>query len=233
MPSSLTAIPWRCRAGGVIRSPGKPIAGLAERPGLCGKALGAPRADAAEAHPDRRQPLIGVVGAQDQPVLGARGEHPVGLAGAAGDEIVDQYADIGVGAVEHERLRPRRRERRVEPGDQPLRRRLLVAGRAVDLAGEDRGRAPAGSPGSDTARAGRRNRIRSRSPAAALPHVRGPGWCATSPPARRAAGRSRCRSGRSCRRRAPPARERSGAGRARQSGRSCPRSTGNSAARCR
>ena len=56
-------------------------------------------------------------------------------------------------------------------------------------------------------------------------------WSRPARAGRPPAARSRCRSDRPWCRRAPPARGRSGARRARRSGRSCPRSTGNSAAR--
>ena len=112
---------------------GEPAAGLIERRYFRGKAPLALSADRAQTDADRRQALVGVVRPQGQPVFGARGEHPVRLAGAAGDEVIDQHPDISVGAVEHQRLRSARRERRVEAGDEALRRRLLIAGRAVDL----------------------------------------------------------------------------------------------------
>ena len=67
---------------------------------LAAKARARSPPTAPSAQPDRGQPLVGIVGPQGQPVFGARGEHPVGLAGAAGHQIVDQHADIGVGAVE-------------------------------------------------------------------------------------------------------------------------------------
>ena len=66
------------------------------------------RADAAERNTPVRQALIGIVGAQRQPIFGARGEHAIGLGDAAGDEIVDHHAEIAFGAVEHDR-RARRR----------------------------------------------------------------------------------------------------------------------------
>ena len=76
-----------------------------ERRHLRGKGAGAPGPDRADPEPQRGQPLVGIVGAQGQPVLGARGEHAVGLGGPAGHQIVDEDADIGVGPVEHERPR--------------------------------------------------------------------------------------------------------------------------------
>ena len=51
----------------------------------------------------RSQALVGVVDAQVQAELRARGEHAVRLVGALGDQVVDQDAGVGLGAVERER----------------------------------------------------------------------------------------------------------------------------------
>ena len=81
---------------------------------------------------------IGIVGTQRQAVLGARGEHAVGLDHTLGGEVVDQHAEIGLGAVGDEIGRaPAGRQGGVDAGEQALGRRLLVAGGAVDLAGEE------------------------------------------------------------------------------------------------
>ena len=56
--------------------------------------------DDAECLARRRQTPVGVVGPQRQPIFGARGEHAIGLADALRGQVVDQHADIGVGAVE-------------------------------------------------------------------------------------------------------------------------------------
>ena len=133
-------------------------------------------ADAAERDALFGQPLVGVVGAQRQPVFGARGEHAIGLADAAGDEIVDHHPEIGFGAVEARGAAPAGLARGVDPGDQALRGRLLVAGRAVDLAGEDRARRRGASPGWRRARADRCSRIRSRSRAGRCARFRAQEW---------------------------------------------------------
>ena len=52
----------------------------------------------------RTEPGIGVVLPQQQAVLGPRGEEPVGLLGAAGDQIIDEDPDVGLGPVEDERF---------------------------------------------------------------------------------------------------------------------------------
>src|SRR3546814_9347819 len=53
-----------------------------------------PAADAAERKSAPGQALVCVVRAQTQAIFGAAGEHPIGLADAAGDQIVDEDADV-------------------------------------------------------------------------------------------------------------------------------------------
>src|SRR5579885_506319 len=79
------------------------------------------------------QSLIGIVSTQGQPILGARREHPIWLAHAACDQIIDHHAEIAFGAVEHDRLSPTRSCRSIHASNQTLRRCFFVAGRAVDL----------------------------------------------------------------------------------------------------
>ena len=134
----VNAVPGCLR--GRQRQPEKPLPPLSQLVLRSAEDLSPPRADAAERQPLRRQPLVGVVDPQAEPVLGARGEHPIGLADAARDEVVDEHADVGFGAVEGDAVGPGGEARRIEPGDKPLRRRFLVAGRAVDLAGQEEAR---------------------------------------------------------------------------------------------
>ena len=181
--------------------------------------------------PSRRQPLVGIVGAQRQAIFGARGEHAIGLADAPRDEIVDHHAEIGFGAIEEDRrAAPPARARGVEPGDQSLRRRLLIAGRAIDLAGEEKSVENAWSRGSPPSSRGSTIIIFDR--------IAGPQNARLLQPRNAAdegllhlvaAARSRCRSDRRCRRRAPPAPEKSDARRGRRSASPYPRSRGNSA----
>ena len=98
------------------------------------------RPDAADRNPLPGQPLVRIVGPQGQPILGARGEHAVRLGDAAGHQVVDHHAEIAFGAVENDLGRRRRPRSRVEPRHQALRRGLLVAGGAVDLAGQEKPR---------------------------------------------------------------------------------------------
>src|SRR6516162_8889366 len=91
----------KSRAALSVSTQGKPVArGLARREsertrhgsrrfegGYFGAVtLGAGATDATERDPPPRQPLIGVVSTQGQPVFGARCEHPIRLADAAGDQ---------------------------------------------------------------------------------------------------------------------------------------------------
>ena len=179
------------------------------------------------------QPLVGIVGPQGQPVLGAGGEHAVGLGHAARHEVVDEHADIGLGAIEHDGGSPPPPTRGVDARHQTLGRGLLIAGRAVDLAGEI-------EPGDALdfevragARADRHSRTRWRSPAAASTARSSPGI-----------GRDERRLHVLGQRGRDPVRidrvvvksfwlkENLVAVAARRSGRPCPRSRGNSAGRC-
>src|ERR1043166_1830545 len=55
-----------------------------------------------DAAAQRHQPAVGVIVPQQQPVLGTRREHAVRLIDALGYEIVDEYADVRLAAIEHE-----------------------------------------------------------------------------------------------------------------------------------
>ncbi len=49
------------------------------------------------------EPQVGVVVPEHQPILGAAGEHPIRLVDSAGDQVVDQDADIRPRAIEDQR----------------------------------------------------------------------------------------------------------------------------------
>ena len=154
------AAPRSASATGLAASPRRPPA-----PRPCRRTPRRARADAAERLAERRQPLIGVVGPEPQAELGARREHAVGLADAPRHQIVDHHADIAVGARQTMTGSPppaasAALSRRASPG-----RRLLVAGGAVDLAGQEQP-GSASPPASASARADRRSRTRWHSPAA-------------------------------------------------------------------
>ena len=161
---------------------------------------------------DLGEAQVGVVLAQLQAVLGAAGEHAVGLGDAARDQVVDQHAEVGLVAARAPAGLAPRLQRGVDARQQPLRGRFLVAGRAVDLAGEEEARRSPWSRASTSGRADRSSRTRSRSP--------GRRMCAFSRPAdrvhqlqlhvERQAGRDAVRI-ELVRRRGPRARGRSGA----------------------
>ena len=69
-------------------------------------------------------------------MLGPGGEHPVGLFGAAGHQIVDEDADVGVGSGEDERLPAQQDQGGIGPGHQALGGGFFIAAGAVDLASE-------------------------------------------------------------------------------------------------
>jgi hypothetical protein len=89
-----------------------------------------------ERESDLRQAFVRVLGAQQQPMLGGGGEHAVGLAVLARDEVIDQHADVGLVAPQHEGRLAAHPTRGVHPGDQTLRSGLFISRRAADLAGE-------------------------------------------------------------------------------------------------
>ena len=120
------------------------------------------------------QAQVRVVFAQLQPVLGARREHPVRLGDAARDEVVDQHAEIGFVAARRPAVLAAHEARRVDAGEQALRRRFLVAGRAVDLAREEEPADRLGLERRLAARADRSSRIRSSSRDAGCARARSP-----------------------------------------------------------
>ena len=90
--------------------------------------------DAAQIDTRRRQPLIRIVGAQAQAVLGARGEHAVGLGDAARNQVVDHHAQVGV-RTRNDELSSRTAglQRGVDARGNALGPCFLVARGAVDL----------------------------------------------------------------------------------------------------
>src|SRR5882724_953956 len=79
---------------------------------------------------------------KQQPVLRAAGEHPIGLVGPLRHEVVDQDADVTLVTLDHQGSGPPHTIYGIYAGNQPLSSRFLVAGRAVDLAGEKKASHP-------------------------------------------------------------------------------------------
>ena len=94
--------PWRAASFGVSGQAVQQAPAVGQRTGFRAERLLAPRADATNLEPHWRQALVGVVGAQAQAVLGARGEHAVGLGDAARHQVVDHHAHVAVGARDDE-----------------------------------------------------------------------------------------------------------------------------------
>ena len=121
------------------------------------------RPDTADIEAKRGQALISVIGAQGQPVFGTRGEHAVRLRRAAGNNIVDHHADIGLRTVESEggsRLQPSARHL---SRHNALRRSFFITRRAIDLTRKIQAGNALGFQASRAIRADRRNHIRSHS----------------------------------------------------------------------
>ena len=90
----------------------------------------------------RRKAQIGIVGPQDETVLGPAREHAVGFSGSPCDQIIDHDAEIGFCPVKPYARKTSSEARRVDPGDQSLARRLLVSRGAIDLARQEQTRNP-------------------------------------------------------------------------------------------
>jgi len=101
-----------------------------------GEVAPAPVGDDARLAAHAGQAQVGVVGARGDAVLAAGGEHAIGLGDALGDEVVDHDADEAVRPAQGEWWPALRRQPGVGAGDDSLAGGFLVAGRAVDLAGE-------------------------------------------------------------------------------------------------
>ncbi len=94
-------------------------------------------ADAAPGEAERGEAELSVVGAEQQAVFGAAGEHAVGLGDPLRDQVVDEDADIGLVAGEVDGGGAGGGAGGVEAGEETLGGGFLVAGGAVDLAGEE------------------------------------------------------------------------------------------------
>ena len=82
--------------------------------------------DQAQAAADLGQTQVGVVFAQLQAVLGAAGEHAIGLGDAARHQVIDQHAQVGLVATRAPARIAARQQRRVDPRQQSLRGGLFV-----------------------------------------------------------------------------------------------------------
>src|SRR5690242_14464 len=91
------------------------------------------RTDATQLGANSSEPLVSIVGSERQPVLSPRREHAIGLAHPTRHQVIDQHAEIPIRAIEGMPLAASSPARRVQTRNEPLSRRLFVAGRAVDL----------------------------------------------------------------------------------------------------
>ncbi len=57
--------------------------------------------------PERSQTQIGIIVTQDDPMFGPRRQHAIRLVHAAGNEIVDQHADVALPPADAQRRRRR------------------------------------------------------------------------------------------------------------------------------
>ena len=96
----------------------------------------------------RGQPDIRVILAKQEPVLRSAGKHPVRLLGAAGDQVVDQDADIRLGPAETKCGFTQDLEASIDSCHKALGCSLFVAGGAIDLARKKEAAAPGASQAS-------------------------------------------------------------------------------------
>ena len=87
--------------------------------------------------PQLAQAQVRIILPQQQPILRARREHPIRLRRALRNQVINQHPDVSLVPPQHHRRLPRRAPRRIDARHQPLRARLLVARRAVDLPREE------------------------------------------------------------------------------------------------
>ena len=88
-----------------------------------------------------RQPEIGIVRTQVQPVFRTGGKHPVRFVHALGDQIVNHYADIGFRTVDDKfPAFAFRFEGSVNAGQQSLGSGFFIAGGTVNLSGKEQAR---------------------------------------------------------------------------------------------
>ncbi len=114
------------------------IGGCSRHCGLeVGKYVLAICADASPFDAEIGQAQVRIVGAKAEAVFGTGGEHAVWLGHATGDQIIDEDADIGLGAGEFDGSLVAGAVGGVDAGDDALGGGFFVAGGAVNLAGEE------------------------------------------------------------------------------------------------
>src|SRR5690348_7404203 len=84
----------------------------------------------------RGEAAVGVVNAQVQAKLGARGEHAIRLVGSLADEVVDEDSGVGLSAVKGEWRAALHEKRGVDAGHESLAGGFFISGGPVDLSGE-------------------------------------------------------------------------------------------------
>jgi len=85
--------------------------------------------------PEIHQAKICVVMAQQQPIFSARGKHAVRLSRIFRDQIINQYTDIRLRPIKHERRITTQFQGRINARHDALGPGLFVARCAIDLTG--------------------------------------------------------------------------------------------------
>src|SRR3984893_9930147 len=115
---------------------------------LVAQALPGRSAEQTQAFTDWREPAVGIIFAQEQAVLRPRGKHPVWLAAdSARHQVVNHHSDVRLVTPQNQRWLVANLKRGVDSRHQALSASFLVAGSAIDLAGEEEPVHQLGLPG--------------------------------------------------------------------------------------
>ena len=85
-----------------------------------------------------RKSKVRVIDSKPKSMLGARGEHPVRFEATSSHQIIDEDADVAIATFDPKRKLTGHEACRICSRHQTLRGRFFVAGRAVDLSGEEK-----------------------------------------------------------------------------------------------
>ena len=95
---------------------------------FCKKCIVSFLADQSDTVAGRSQSQIGIVLSQKQAVFRTAGHHSVGFVGSLGDQVVNQRADIAVGALQDHRFFMQNLKGGIDAGNQALRCGFLIPG---------------------------------------------------------------------------------------------------------
>ena len=85
---------------------------------------------------DGREPLIGIVLAQQYPIFGTGSKHPVRILHTFCHQIIDKDTDVGLCAGEHHGILSVNGTMRIDARHQSLAGCLFITGSAIHLSGQ-------------------------------------------------------------------------------------------------